>query len=690
MCCMDSSDGVHRRALELLHLLAGPSAGFRDGQLEAIRALVEDRSRVLVVQRTGWGKSAVYLVTTKLLRESGSGPTILISPLLALMRNQIAMAKRAGVRAATINSSNTGEWERIREELALDSVDLLLVAPERFANAGFQDEVLPALAERSGLVVIDEVHCVSDWGHDFRPDYLRVKQVLDGMPEGIPVVGTTATANDRVVRDISEQLGTGLTIHRGGLARSSLRLHVFGMPAQAQRLAWLVEALERLPGTGICYCLTVRDADRVTEWLQLNGIDAVGYHAGMEDADRLEVEEALLDNRVKAVVATSALGMGFDKPDLAFVIHYQSPGSPVAYYQQVGRAGRGLDRSWGVLLAGAEDRDIQDWFIDTAFPPQGLAERIVACLQEGQGMRLRDLESRFNIKRSRLQQMLKVLEVDGAIVHEGGRYRRTAQPWSYPAERIAGITAQRRREQQVMAGYREHDGCLMEYLGQVLDDPEAAPCGVCMNCAGPDIDLEVSADVAGRATSFLRNRPIVIEPRKQWPGGPRSGRIAQELRLEPGRALCEWGDGGWSDLVQRGRSRDGAFARELVQASADLIRQWDPQPAPQWVTYVPSANRETLLAGFAAQVAGELGLPVHAVLAKTARNRPQKEMQNSVQQFSNVQSAFAVTGEVPAAPVLLVDDLFDSKWTLTVVGAQLREAGGGPVFPFVLAAAVGS
>jgi ATP-dependent DNA helicase RecQ len=688
-----NESGVTARALELLHDLAGPRAEFREGQLEAIRALAQDRVRVLVVQRTGWGKSAVYLITTKILREAGSGPTILVSPLLALMRNQIAMASRLGVRADTINSSNAEEWERVEAAITGDEVDLLLVAPERFANRRFQQQVMPAVGSRIGLAVIDEIHCISDWGHDFRPDYLRLKRILDRLPAGIPVVGTTATANNRVVQDVADQLGSSLVLHRGGLARSGLRLDVLRMPDPAQRLAWLVQALNELPGTGIVYCLTIRDVDRVTGWLQRHGIPAAAYHGDGETPDRLQTEQDLLENRVKAVVATSALGMGFDKPDLAFVIHYQSPGSPIAYYQQVGRAGRALERSWGVLLAGEEDRDIQDWFIKTAFPPQPLAERVVAILEgTSSPVGLAYLESQVNLGRTRLTQMMKVLEVEGAVEHTGAGYRRTSQPWTYPVERFNGVTAARRREQQVMVDYRDHTGCLMEFLGRQLDDRNAGPCGICRNCAGPPLSIDIDPTLVRRAADYLRHQPIEVEPRKQWPSGTglRSGRIPAEHRLEPGRALGEWGDGGWGNLVRKGKYRDGVFHQALVEASVSLIRAWDPQPAPAWVTYVPSLTRDTLVAGFAGRLAGELGLPLHAVVTKVAISQPQKEMQNSAQQYRNIAEAFEVTGPAPSGPVLLVDDVFDSRWTLTVIGVLLREAGSGPVFPFVLAAAAGS
>lgn len=471
------------RATDLLRQLLGPSATFRLGQLDAIVALVDDRRRTLVVQRTGWGKSIVYLIATRLLRDQGSGPTLVISPLLALMRNQIEMGGGIGVRTATINSSNEDDWTRIERAIHDDEVDLLLISPERLNNARFRDNLLSALARSVGLFVVDEVHCISDWGHDFRPDYRRIGRILDLFPRTVPVLGCTATANDRVIDDIEAQFGYDLLVLRGPLARDSLRLQVLDMPSQAERLAWIAREIPRLEGTGIVYCLTVEDALRVGRWLRSNSIDAVTYTGQTDSEERLLIEGELSRNERKVVVATSALGMGYDKPDLAFVVHFQSPGSPIAYYQQIGRAGRALDRAKVVLLRGHEDRDIQDWFINTAFPEQADAEAVLAFLAGrdvpvGIGL----IEAQVNVRRSRLLAMLKILEVEGAVGREGASWYRTASSWTYPAERIERITAQRRQEQQAMDDYGSTSTCLMVHLLAQLDDHDVEPCGRCGTC----------------------------------------------------------------------------------------------------------------------------------------------------------------------------------------------------------------
>ena len=674
--------------LEALRSIVGADADFRAGQLEAITALVAERRRVLCVQRTGWGKSAVYFVATKLLRDQGAGPTLLVSPLLALMRNQISQAERGGVRAATINSDNKDDWEAIAERLARDEIDILLISPERFANSTFRAAVLPQLIRTAGLFVIDEAHCISDWGHDFRPDYRRLARIIDELPPTVPVLCTTATANDRVVDDIVAQLGADLFVFRGPLEREALALDVVHLPSQAQRLAWLTEALGRMPGAGIIYTLTVRDCRLVAEWLQQHGIQAAAYFGGELSDAKQEIEARLQSNDLKAVVATSALGMGYDKADLAFVVHFQSPGSAIAYYQQVGRAGRGIDRAVGVLLTGIEDTQIQDWFINTAFPRRTDAEALMALLDASPDpVGVTAIEQQVNLGRTRLTNMLKQLEVDGAIERVGAKYRRTNEPWEYPTERVEQVTAQRRAEQARMHEYLHGDACLMEHLRRELDDPDAAPCGRCSRCLGhPLVDVGDTIELGHEAVRFLRNADNEIEPRKQWPD---LKRIPAEHRAEPGRALAVAGDGGWGQLITEQREA-GRISDDLVTAVASLVRAWRPFPRPTWLTAVPSRRRPELVHDFAQRLAVALKLEYRPVVSAIGDHQPQAEQRNSAQQFANVDAAFAIGGTILEQPVLLVDDIVDSRWTLTVVAALLRDAGAGPVFPVCLAQAAGA
>jgi ATP-dependent DNA helicase RecQ len=636
----------------------------------------------------------VYFLATALMRRQGAGPTVLISPLLALMRNQIAAAERLGIRAVTVNSTNRDEWDAVRERLDADDVDLLLISPERLNNVQFRERMLPLFIERVGLLVVDEAHCVSDWGHDFRPDYRRIRDVLAGLPADVAVLGTTATANDRVVADVSEQFKVGsdaahLTVYRGPLARESLRLEVVKLPGAAERLAWLATWLPEFSGSGIVYCLTKRDTETVAEWLASRGISAVAYSGEVTDEERVEAEGRLLRNEVKAVVATSALGMGYDKPDLGFVVHFQAPSSAIAYYQQVGRAGRGVAEAHVVLLRGHEDRAIQDFFIETAFPPKALVEDVLGIVGgSGEPVSIPALQADVNLGRGRLEAMLKVLDVEGAVRREGSGWVRTGEPWVYDEERYAEVTAMRRAEQAAMFAYGEDGRCLMQALQRELDDPQAEPCGRCAVCAGPRFDAPVDAGLAREAYAIVRSRPIVLSVRRQTPRtADQAGRkIAPELQLEEGRALARAGDGGWDGLVRQGR-RDGRFDDELVQACADLLGRWHPSPAPEWVTAVPSRRSGALVPDFAERLAAVLGLPYATVLERVGDNPPQREMANSAQQVANVRGEFRVLDGVPAGPGLLVDDVRYSGWTLATIGAQLRLKGAGPVHPLVLSLA---
>ena len=664
-------------ALSALRRLAGPEAEPRPHQLEAVRDLVEDRARVLCVQRTGWGKSAVYFVATALLREAGAGPTLIVSPLLALMRNQIEAASRLGIRAHTVNSTNRDAWEEVRGLLEADAVDLLLISPERLNNPRFRETMLPVFASRVGLLVVDEAHCVSDWGHDFRPDYRRIKDVLERLPAGVAVLGTTATANDRVVADVEEQLAHGsrepLRTYRGPLARASLRLEVVELARPAERLAGLAEHVPDLPGSGIVYTLTKRDADAVAAWLHARGIAAEAYSGEVDTERRVAVEERLLRNEVKAVVATSALGMGYDKADLGWVVHYQAPGSVIAYYQQVGRAGRAVDHAEVVLLRGAEDRRIQDYFIEQAFPRREHVDRVFETLEAGPAT-TRELSSVVNLGTGRLEAMLKILDVEGAVQRDGTRWALAegATEWAYDAGRYAAVTELRRAEQAAMARLGADGRCLMRTLQEELDDPDPRDCGRCSVCTAPRWDAPPEPALVRAAALHLRAQPLPIEVKKMAPDAEgRMRKIPEDAQASEGRALARFGDGGWDPVVQTD-PLDG----ELLDAAAEMVRAWGVVVA--WVAAVPPH------AELGRQLAARLGLPFLDVLARTEPRSPQAEMANAAMQAANVRGAFAVSGDVPPSPGLLVDDVRRSGWTLAMVAGQLRRRGAAAVHPLVL------
>jgi ATP-dependent DNA helicase RecQ len=682
---------TRERSQSLLDEALGPQARFREGQVEAIVATVDDRARVLVVQRTGWGKSLVYFLATRILRDRGSGPTLLISPLLSLMRDQLLMAGRIGVRARTINSGNFEEWDDVERALRAGEVDLLLVSPERLGNERFRERTLGLMDHAVGLFVVDEAHCISDWGHDFRPDYRRIGRLIQRLPPGVPLLATTATANNRVIADIGEQLGEDLVTIRGPLTRESLRLQVIELLDQAQRLAWLAENLPQLPGSGIVYCLTVADCERVAEWLASRGIAVAAYYGPLETDERQVLEDRLRRNEVKALVATVALGMGFDKPDLGFVIHFQRPPSAIAYYQQIGRAGRELDDAAIVLLHGREDDEIANYFIATAFPREDDLRSVLLELERSEGLTKSELAARINLSVTRIERCLKALELDEAIFKDGPRYFRSTNPWAPERDRIANVIAQRRFELERIRAFSETDDCLMRFLAAELDDPAPEPCGRCANCAGDFVSRAVNEDILLEAIAFLQRSFRLIKPRKRWPAGgvgERTGQIPEELQADQGRALSIYGDAGWGLLVADAKYREDRFDQRLVEAAAQLVRDvWQPDPSPTWVTAIPSL-RTDLVPDFAQRLAHSLGLPYRESIVKAQEKPPQKEMENSVQQARNVIDAFeARPGEVTDEPVLLVDDIVDSGWSMTICAMRLRQAGCGPVYPVALAVA---
>ena len=712
----DATAGLRTDALEILRALTGnPAAGFHPGQFEAIEALVAHRRRALVVQRTGWGKSAVYFIAALLQRRAGSGPALIVSPLLALMRDQVAAAERAGVRAVAINSANVTEWGDVAGLLDADAVDVLFVSPERIVNPRFRAEQLPRLVASCGLLVVDEAHCISDWGHDFRPDYRRIRDLIAELPEGVPVLATTATANSRVVTDVAEQLASGgheVFTLRGPLARDSLRLGVLDLGTPTRRLAWLAEHLDALPGSGIVYCLTVAAAEDAAALLRRAGHRVLAYTGRTDPAERLAAEEALKANEVKALVATSALGMGFDKPDLGFVVHVGAPSSPVAYYQQVGRAGRATDSADVVLLPGAEDRDIWHWFATNAMPTQAKADAVLAALAEASGpLSVGALEARVDLRRGPLELLLKVLAVDGAVAAVQGGWVATGASWAYDADRYDRIAAARVAEQQAMLAYERLEGCRMAFLTGQLDDPHAAPCGRCDGCAGPWYPTEVTVEAARTAQSTLDRVGVPLPPRALWPTGldrlgvtagarPVRGRIDVGEQVAEGRVVARLSDLGWGGPLRQlfaadrdGRPVDGEVPPELARACLRVLKEWDWAERPVAVAWVPSLGRPRLVASLAGGLASAGRLELLGPLGLAPDAEVLRDSGNSAYRVRDVWRRFAVPdalGERLRAlegPVLLVDDLVDSRWTMTVAGRLLRLAGADAVLPFALAAA---
>ena len=686
------SGEVSQAAAIVLAELAGPEAVLRPDQLAAVDALVTHHQRVLLVQATGWGKSAVYWIATRLLRRAGAGPTLVVSPLLALMRNQVAAAQKAGIRAATINSANIDDWREIEARIQADEIDVLLISPERLNNPRFRADVLPSLAATVGLLVIDEAHCISDWGHDFRPDYRRIADVLAGLAPGVPVLAATATANQRVEADVAGQIGEATRTFRGSLDRPSLHLAVADVPTAAEQLAWLEAWTDTHAGPGIVYCLTVSEAQRVASHLIGRGVSAAAYTGSTPASEREQIEARLDDGTLACVVATSALGMGYDNPLLAYVVHLGSPSSPIAYYQQVGRAGRGRVDAQVVLVPTRTEADIWAYFASTAMPPKDTVEAVLAALAGNGPSTVMELESMVNLRRGRLEALLKVLDVEGAVDRNGSSWFTTGSGWAYDEDRYRQLAASRAAEQEAMRAYQRTTGCRLRFLRDELDDPQAADCGRCDNCTGVRVNQALDEAAVTRAQQFLRGAEVPMEPRKQWPRGleGRKGNIAAELRAEEGRALAFGTDPGWSEVLgPMFAGPDVVPTGELLRGVAAALKVWQWVERPTWVTWIPSRTRPKLVEGLAAGLAelGKMEL-IDSIARVQTDAPPQSRMENSATQAANVVAAFRVgrtNGEpLPIGPGLVLDDSLRSGWTMTVVAEGLRAAGSGPVLPFVL------
>lgn len=683
----------------VIESLAGPGARLRDDQLTAVSALVSRATegeaagpRVLVVQATGWGKSAVYWTATAIIRSTHGGPTLIVSPLLSLMRDQVAAAERAGLRAATLNSSNFDEWSAIEGELGSGGLDVLLVSPERLANPGFGRRVLDALAGQLGLLVIDEAHAISDWGHDFRPDYRRVSDVLQTLNPQTPVLATTATANARVTDDVAAQLGTHTLVLRGPLARKSLQLNVIDGLSPIERYGWVAQYLPDLPGSGIVYVLTVADADRLVDAIRaVHGADfPVAAYTGQLAADtRHRLEDALLRNEIKALVATSALGMGYDKPDLGFVVHVGSPPSPVSYYQQVGRAGRALDDAVVMLLASQSDDAIWEHFATATIPDPDRMSRLLATLGEADGPQsVVQLESSTGFRRGRVELMLKQLAVDGATERGPDGWESTGKPWSYDAEHYDGVLAVRRREADIMRDYVAGRECLMQLLTSSLDDPAAQPCGrcsVCRDALTEPLSADVPAETVRTITGSLRRSALILEPRKMWPGGAfgTRGRINASLAAEPGRVLAHADAPEWADLLLDARRGDETAQRDLGDAAVATLSAWVREAGIRPDVIMSLRLTGTMLAEQVAQHLCDVGRRPGLAYPVRSGDGPGRDATGATEAVY-WRDHLGDVPEVADQVVLLVVDETGSGWPVTLAAAALREAGATAVLPLLI------
>lgn len=670
---------IYDRANILLKQLYDDRAIFRDGQYEAIESVFTHK-RSLVVQRTGWGKSLVYFMSTKINRENGAGFTIVISPLLVLMKNQFEAANKLGLNCCILNSETKDKRKIDIEGIKRNQYDLVFITPETL----FSNEIYNELPNfRIGLFVIDEAHCISDWGHDFRLEYCKLNQVIKILPSQVPILATTATANNRVVADLEKQLGSNVYISRGCLHRESLAIQVLRMKDKAERYAWILKNINSLPGSGIIYCLTTNDCDYLAEFLSKNGILAESYHASLEQDRCQEIEKRFYHNKIKVIVATIKLGMGYDKEDIGFIIHFQRPANIVNYYQQIGRAGRNIDYANIFLMSGKEDEEIHDYFINTAFPTFEEAQEVVDLLENISDLTLGFIQSRINIKKNRLAKTLIFLENEGIIFKDKSKYSRSTKKFVYNKDYYNSIIEIRRKEQEDMRKLIKNDICYSKFIINSLDDMTDIKCGKCSNCLGKEIiSSKLTIDEKQKAAEYINSKTLAIIPRKQWATTSKTKQTKIEFQNEIGICLSKYGDVGYGEIIKNCKTNKIDYPIEIVNRSVEVLKPLIKEHNIKYATYVPSL-RNDMFAKFAKKVVAECGIKLIEPIKKVS-NWQQKTMQNSSHQCYNALISYEVNSALPKEPIILMDDMVDSKWTLTVCGYKLRENGCTAVYPFAL------
>ena len=655
---------------------------FFDEQWETVESLLNGQ-RILLIHRTGFGKSLCYQFPAILF----DGITVVFSPLIALMRDQIQQLNSLGILAECVNSEQTEEENsEILRRAVQNEVKILYIAPERQENLQW----LEAVKEMNlSMVVIDEAHCISVWGHDFRPAFGRIINLVKSLPHDSPVLATTATATEKVAQDIIQQMEGNVMYIRGNLMRENLILNVVRVFSEDDKLAFLARYVPKFQGTGIIYTGTRVNTEVYSNFLNRRGIDAVNYNAGFDPETRRYIEEGLLNNRWKCVVATNALGMGIDKPDLRFIIHTQIPASPIHYYQEIGRAGRDGKKALIILLYNPEDRELPEHFIENSRPPIDNYQRVIDRLKE-RTMGIRDLMRKTNLNRTKIEVIVGDL-VNQSIVNEVVSDRSKKYEYLGVAPQLDTTAFDefrefKSRELDKIIEYAETDKCRMFYLCDYLEDRDVKVCHKCDNCRGKKWIYEINAEWQEKVDDFKNNYfpEIDLVPKSQQ-DKPLPER---KSKLVNGVAFSYYGFSNVGSTIHHCKYENGGdFPDFLLDGVLKVYHSYFKDEKFDLIIYAPPTQSGDLVKNFAEKVSTALEIPLSHGLIKRRDTEPQKVFQNTLLKKDNVKDAFEYKNhaEVKGKNVLLIDDICDSRATIKEIGKLMSKRGVNKIAPLVIA-----
>lgn len=633
--------------------------------------------RVLLIEKTGFGKSLCFQFPAILFK----GTTVIFSPLIALMRDQVKNLNSLGISAKCINSEQTPEENsQIISETKEGKLKILYIAPERQENS----EWIEATRQMNlSMVVVDEAHCISVWGHDFRPSFRRILNLVNLLPKGMPVLATTATATKKVEADIAQQMGGNLTIIRGNLMRENFRLFVIKVNSEDEKLIWLGKNLSKLPGSGILYTGTRVDTEIYSKWFEYLKIPSIGYNAGLDPDSRIAIENGLMKNQWKCVISTNALGMGIDKPDIRFIIHTQIPQSPVHYYQEIGRAGRDVDPADIILFYNPEDRDLPEAFIEGGRPAIPKYEKVIEAVKS-ELLGERELMRRTNLKQTQIR-VIKADLVEQNIIREVtiGRSKKfeyiSGAPKLNP-KAFEELRALKTADLEKMIGYVETKGSRMKYLCDFLGDSDDRFFKNCDNTGLQKLKVTITPDWTEKLQAYREN--YFPELKVETKGS----------NLVNGVAASYYGVSNVGAAIHRSKYENGGnFPDFLLRFTLKAFRKKFDQEKFDMILYIPPTKSGELVKNFAIKISQVLKFPISHNLRKQRQISEQKVFENSYLKADNVRDAFIYNNstEIEDKSILLIDDIFDSGATVKEIGRYLTNSGAKKIAPLVIAKTVG-